>query len=88
MSSVNDKRVRYNQALGMVINHDLVKGVMTLSQELFLDNMLERFLLNKEARYKTPAEPGMYKEVEEFILNKRTPIRSDYPYREAVGSLL
>ena len=49
--------------------------INSLSQELFLDNMLERFLVNKEARYKTPAEPGMYNVVEEFILNKRTPIK-------------
>ena len=88
LSSNNNSSVRYNQALGMVINHDLVRGVMTLSQELFLNNMLERFLLNKDAKYRIPAEPDMYKKVEEFITSKRIPIKSNYPYREAVGSLL
>jgi hypothetical protein len=75
-----------NWWLGMKIEHDRVKGILKVSQEQYILQMLEKFDMSDCKSASTPAIPNSK-------LIKTPEGDKDYdalkfPYREAVGSLL
>jgi hypothetical protein len=77
-----------SQLLGMVIEYDHVSCRLKIHQATYVDAMLERFMSGVLTQYATPAETNTYQQVEDFIRSKKEPIKTDFPYREAVGSLM
>ena len=69
----------------MVIIQDLLDGLTSLSQEQFTVNMLEKYHKYPHQKFNTPAEVNMYKQVEDFIMSGKEPVKSEFPYRGAVG---
>ena len=68
-----------NVYLGMQIVRD--ENSMFVNQKDYIKNILRRFKMEDANPIKTPADPNIH-------LVTPTEIKSDFPYREAVGSLL
>ncbi|XP_077282834.1 uncharacterized protein LOC143908877 [Temnothorax americanus] len=64
--------------LGMEIRHS--SGKLKLTQENYSTKVLEKYKMNKSKSVSTPLAKG-----EESV---REPVKINYPYREAIGSLL
>ncbi len=71
--------------LGIHVIRDMEKHTTSISQQLYCDQILERFEmhLTKQSKVKTPATGTILKPRE---INDKTLI--EFPYREAVGSLI
>jgi len=71
--------------LGMKIDHDREKGTLKLSQEKYINKMLEDFNMTDCKPCRTPAAPGtkLVKATDDDVS-----ACSEFPYRSAVGALL
>lgn len=69
--------------LGMHIEHDRIKGTITVTQEAFIDALLEQFQMVDCKTCSTPAAPGT-----KLTKADTADAIEDFPYRELVGSLL
>jgi hypothetical protein len=72
--------------LGMKVEHDREKGTLELSQATTITNMLEKYGMKDCNPQWTPAAPGS--KLEKSLPDTVDPEAKDFPYREAVGSLL
>eukprot|EP00963_Diacronema_lutheri_P009628 scaffold869_cov399-Pavlova_lutheri.AAC.1 len=68
--------------LGIKIQRDRPKGMVFISQESYIENILQRFHMDKCQAVSTPLEPG----VKFTTANQNTTI--DFPYQELVGCLM
>ena len=71
-----------DQFLGIKIQQDRSRGTILLSQESYIDNILQRFRMDSCQTVSTPLEPG----VKFTTLHEETP--TDFPYQELVGCLM
>lgn len=58
------------------------KDKIKINQAPYIKRLLERFNMNNAKPVKTPSEPGVY------LQTSDSDIKTKYPYREAVGSLI
>ena len=78
-----------HQLLGLTFYYDKAKGTLKLSQRLFIEKIIDTHCIRHDSeQYTTPALPNTYKLFEEFLESKKEPIKSSFPYREAVGMLM
>lgn len=68
--------------LGMEIKHDRVNGVLALSQENYIDQLLKRFNMTDCKTVKTPIETKL------DFLNETENKTDDVPYQALIGSLM
>lgn len=75
-----------NNWLGMKIEHDREKGTLKVSQQKYIEKMLEDFNMQDCKPCRTPAAPGtnLMKTTDEIT----DPVAIEFPYRSAVGALL
>lgn len=78
------KQLSGEHYLGMKIVHDLAEGTMRISHETYVENMLARFNMTDCKPTSTPAAPG----TKLHKVDVTAPEEAEFPYREAVGSLL
>lgn len=76
------------QLLGMEVVKDTVTGDIRLSQRQYILGLLQEFYCNDLAEYATPADTNTYRALQDFILSKKEPVATEFPYRECIGSLL
>jgi len=80
---------KIHQCIGLIVEHDTVKGEMKIHQQPYTDKIVEQFTEEGDINvYTTPAETNSYQQVEEVARSQKEPERVTYPYREAIGSLL
>jgi hypothetical protein len=77
-----------SQLLGMIIGYDVTTGILKLHQEMYVESLLEKYGEGDLTQYSTPAETNTYKQVEDFVKSKKEPVKTTYPYRQVVGTLL
>jgi hypothetical protein len=76
-----------NQIIGLVYEHDKVKGIMKIHQRNFIETILEKFDPGGQQQCDSPADVDTYKEIEELIENGKVTVNTEFPYRSLVGCL-
>ena len=71
------------QLLGIEINHDRVKGIVTMSQRKYIETILKRFNMEDANPSNTPLPPGT-----KLQKADSKPLEENVPYREAIGALM
>ena len=77
-----------NQLLGMVCEHDQAGGVLKLHQKPLVQKLLDTYGEGDMNIYSTPAETDTYKQLENFVHDKKEIVKSDWDYRGAVATML
>jgi Reverse transcriptase (RNA-dependent DNA polymerase). len=67
--------------LGISINYDYVKNVMTLSQECYIESLAEKYKIKQSKLYSTPMEVNLQLETAQDVSH-------DIMYRNLIGALL
>ena len=77
------------EILGMKVTRNLDKGTITLSQEKYALDILEKFNMSKARPASTPMAPGVALSKQQAPSNEEeVALAKKFPYREIVGSLM
>ena len=74
--------------LGLAVDYDKEKGELHLSQEAYVERLLESHGMSNAASVKTPAATKRLAKAEDQPTQEEEEYMNSFPYRQVVGSLL